>query len=251
MVCIEASWITFRLKKKMSWNSRVMHVKAFFCATFRKRVCVQAVVNVSHNPQTTVQSRRRLTMLHGWLPIRFHWGLRCCTAHNCLPPSQAPPRQIWQPHLLYLGKHEPNMNTALHAWANPYRCHLIISHSFNLSWCVHNEASSSSPRPIQRSAMWLMRVTSKTLSLFATLVPPQAFTVWFKTGDTCSVLNGKVVLGSVWRSHTVAMRNKKLIIIIIKLHWLLPFERIVYKTYAFVAFDLICSTIFCSVYFIV
>lgn len=51
-------------------------------------------------------------------------------------------------------------------------------------------------------------VTSKTISLFAALVPPQAFTEWFKKDDTCSVLNAKVVLEGVWRVHTVAVWNK-------------------------------------------
>lgn len=95
---------------------------------------------------------------HGWLHTLHHWGLPRFTAHNCLPLHRRRFSKYDRLILMCLGKHNPNTNAALHAWANRCRCRLIISPTCTPGWSVNSGTISSSPR------LWLMTVTSEPVS---------------------------------------------------------------------------------------
>lgn len=126
--------------------------------------------------------------LRGWLHMLLHWGLPRFTAYNCLPLHRCRFSKYDSLILMCLGKHNPNTNAALHAWANRCRCRLIISPTCTLSWSINSrEDLIFASLPVHRSAsLWL--ITSKPAPV------SWSRTLCLKEDNTCPIFNGNVVL---------------------------------------------------------
>lgn len=107
--------------------------------------------------KVSLQYQSHPMAVHGWLHMLLHWGLPRFTAYNCLPLHRCCFSKYDSLILMCLGKHNPNTNAALHAWANRCRCRLIISPTCTLSWSViSGTIPSTLSSPVHWSAVALI-----------------------------------------------------------------------------------------------
>lgn len=122
-------------------------------------VCPQSESSVSESPHTG---------LHGWLRMLLRWGLPRFAAYNCLPLHRCRFSKYDSLILMCLGKHIPNTNAALHAWAHRCRCRLIITPTCTPSWSVIRGTipifALSRPRPPMCTSLWLISLKPVPLS---------------------------------------------------------------------------------------
>lgn len=121
------------------------------------------------------------------------------TAHNCLPLRRRRFGKYDSFILICLGKHKPNADATLHAWANRCRCCLIISPTCTLN-CEQWFQSHPRRPPISAALINGCYAEPSSCCFGPVLLP--------KKDNTCPVLNGNSVDSVGWYARVVAVWKK-------------------------------------------